>query len=69
MRAPPILIILGLTLGLCACTSEQLYDFGSGFREKACDQYLGAERARCLENADKPYSQYEREQEPATKPK
>ena len=63
------ILILGLTFGLGGCSSEQLYDFGSGFREKACDQYGGAERVRCLENADKPYSQYEREREAATKPK
>lgn len=49
-----------------ACSSEQVYNAGSGWRRNECNTTQDADaRARCLKNADKPYEDYKKETERA----
>lgn len=54
--------ILSVVLLLGACTSRQVYDAGLGWRQNECNRMVdAAERARCLETANKDYDGYSRE--------
>ena len=56
-----IAMLIALPL-LGACTSRQVYDAGVGWRQNECNQMMEpAERARCMETANKDYDSYRRE--------
>jgi hypothetical protein len=55
------LAALGLFGG---CTSRQVYDAGTGWRQNECNRRLDpGERARCLETANKDYDAYRKEKQ------
>lgn len=53
-----------LVLCLTACSPQQLYSSGQGWRRSGCDKVMEHDRQRCLEEANAPFSQYQREREP-----
>ncbi len=55
------LLILTLTLLLAGCTGRQIYDSAAGWRQNECRKILeSAERARCMETANKDYDSYKK---------
>lgn len=47
---------------LAGCSGRQVYDAGLGWRQNECNRMVdAAERARCLEKANKDYDGYSRE--------
>lgn len=45
-----------------ACSSEQVYNAGGGWRRNECNALQDQDaRQRCLKNADKPYEDYKKE--------
>lgn len=47
-----------------ACSSEQVYNAGTGLRRNECNAAQDQDaRQRCLKNADKPYEDYKKETE------
>ncbi|WP_018230983.1 hypothetical protein [Methyloversatilis universalis] len=51
---------------LAACSSQQMYDSATGWRQQECDRITdAAERSRCLETANLEYERYRREREKA----
>lgn len=57
-----------LALSLAACTSEQVYNAGQGWRQSQCNKNLDkAEYDRCMGQANTPYGTYKRETQPDKK--
>ena len=55
------LLIFMLTLLLAGCTGRQIYDSATGWRQNECQKILeSAERARCMESANKDYDSYKK---------
>jgi hypothetical protein len=53
------LVTLVLSLLVSACTSQQVYDSGQGWRHNECNRLMDHdERARCMETATMPYDTY-----------
>ena len=49
---------------LVSCTGEQVYGVGQGWQRNECFKIDNSQdRSRCLEEANTPYNQYERESE------
>lgn len=64
LRAPLSLIILVLAMLVSACTSQQVYDSGQGWRRNECNRLMDHdERARCMETATMPYDIYKQQVE------
>lgn len=56
------LVATGLCLIVAGCSGRQVYDAGLGWRQNECNRMVdAAERARCLETANKDYDGYSRE--------
>ncbi|HZY17540.1 MAG TPA: hypothetical protein VFE82_03615 [Ramlibacter sp.] len=56
------LVVLALLAALQGCSSQQLYEAGRGWQRDACNKLQDAqERARCMQSADTPHEQYQRE--------
>jgi hypothetical protein len=50
------------TLALAGCSGRQIYQSAAGWRMNECQKILeGAERARCLQSANKDYDTYKKE--------
>jgi hypothetical protein len=57
-------LIAALLLALAACSDRQLYQSAAGWRQNECQKILeNAERARCLEAANKDYDSYRKERD------
>ena len=69
MRKLALIAISLITLGLSACTNEQVYDTLSDWRRSTCTDIGQDDRARCLAEANKPYSDYEKDRDAVTKGK
>lgn len=55
------LLFFLLTLLVAGCTGRQIYDSAAGWRQNECQKILeSAERARCMENANKDYDSYKK---------
>jgi len=51
-------------LALAACSGRQIYQSAAGWRQNECQRILeNAERARCLESANKDYDSYRKERD------
>lgn len=56
--------LLALALALTGCTSRQVYQSAAGWRQNECQKILeDAERARCMESANKDYDTYRKEKD------
>ena len=56
------LATLALALALTGCTGRQVYQSATGWRQNECQKILeSAERARCMESANKDYDTYTKE--------
>jgi hypothetical protein len=54
--------LLSAILALASCSSEQVYNSGKAWRLSECDKIADArERARCREEADRAYDEYEKD--------
>jgi hypothetical protein len=57
-----ILSVAVLALMLSACTGRQVYQSAAGWRMNECQKILeDAERARCMQSANKDYDTYKKE--------
>lgn len=55
------LLVFMLTLLVAGCSGRQIYDSAAGWRQNECQKILeSAERARCMENANKDYDSYKK---------
>ena len=55
-------MVVGVLFVLSGCSSREIYQSGTGWRQSECQKILdGAERARCMETANKDYDSYDRE--------
>ncbi len=55
-------VIAALPILSSGCSGRQIYESGVGWRQNECQKILeSAERARCLETANKDYDSYNRE--------
>jgi hypothetical protein len=58
----PSFILIALLMALAGCTSRQIHESATGWRQNECQKILeGAERARCMESANKDYDTYKKE--------
>jgi len=61
-RSRSYLLILVSMLVLAGCSSRQIYQSAAGWRMNECQKILeDAERARCMEQANKDYDAYSKE--------
>ena len=59
---PLLLLILAWTLTVGGCSSRQIYQSATGWRQNECQKILeSAERARCMDAANKDYDTYSKE--------
>jgi hypothetical protein len=59
-----LLPILAWTVAVAGCSGRQIYQSAAGWRQNECQKILdGAERARCLDSANKDYDTYSKERE------
>ena len=59
-------LILASTLVLAGCSGRQIYQSATGWRQNECQKILeNAERARCMEQANKDYDTYTKERNAA----
>jgi hypothetical protein len=57
-----LLPILAWTVAVAGCGGRQIYQSAAGWRQNECQKILeGAERARCLDAANKDYDTYSKE--------
>jgi hypothetical protein len=55
-------LLCALPLFTTACSTEQAYLSGQGWRRNQCNQMTDAQdRARCIKEVDKPYDSYKQE--------
>jgi hypothetical protein len=55
-------LILASMLILAGCSGRQIYQSAASWRQNECQKILeGAERARCMEQANKDYDTYNKE--------
>lgn len=60
------LAILVSALVLAACSGRQVYESAAGWRQNECQKILeGADRARCMETANKDYDTYNKQKSAA----
>jgi hypothetical protein len=56
--------LMATALTMAACSSEQVYNSGKAWRMSECDRIENSqERARCREEANRSYDEYERDRE------
>ncbi|EGK70372.1 hypothetical protein METUNv1_03277 [Methyloversatilis universalis FAM5] len=67
IRALAAFATLSVLTGLLpGCSSQQMYDSATGWRQQECDRITdAAERSRCLETANLEYERYRRERDRA----
>jgi hypothetical protein len=65
-RARFHVLILASMLVLAGCSGRQVYQSATGWRQNECQKILeSAERARCMEQANKDYDTYSKEKNAA----
>lgn len=63
MKSSAVLASLaGVLFLVSGCTGREIYQSGLGWRQNECQKVLdAAERARCMETANKDYDSYDKE--------
>lgn len=58
------LVWLGLVLMLAACSERQVYQSSQGWRQNECGKIVDVEKNEaCLRDANKPYTDYQKDRE------
>jgi hypothetical protein len=69
-RAAALALPLVLVLLLAGCSARQMYAAGQGWQRNECTRMPdGAERDRCLANAERSYDDYQRSRGAVTAPR
>lgn len=57
------LLVVVITLNLCACTNQQMYNSVQTNRQNECEKLQTVQRQECLKRLGMPYDKYEDERQ------